>query len=181
MKSRRGEKKKKKNPPSRAQLFFFLKRKSLESARFASRRPAPQPRAPPLSARDLGSVTSLIPPSSGFLLLCCCFSSGRKAGSTFSFCKWEQEPVPSPAAVSILSRSFFKLLQGPRTTYSLRGVVRTQFPSANLAGRGDWKLGSLGRTKPSTLGFHVCWGGFFFFLFSWRECRGGGGRREGRG
>lgn len=82
-------------------FFFFLKRKSFESARLATRRlgrPSLRGRRregegrPPLSACERGSVTSLIPPSSGFLLLCCCcFLSGRKAGSTFSFCKLEQK------------------------------------------------------------------------------------------
>lgn len=103
--------------------FFFLKRKSFDSALFATprwRRPSLGPRGaqrgrgapPPLSACERGSVTSLIPPSSGFLLSCCCFLWGRKAGSTFSFCKREQKPVLSAqAAVSIL-RSPLKLLQG---------------------------------------------------------------------
>lgn len=90
--------------------------------------------------------------------------SGRKAGSTFSFCKREQKPVLSDrAAVSILSRSPLKLLQVPPTTYS--------FPEFSYAfgclpqTRQGQDIGNLGRGKHSGLGFSVfC---VLFFNRSW--------------
>lgn len=109
-----GKKKKKKPTPSRAQLFFFLKRKSFESADFPTprfRRPSPGLRGrraggarPLLCQPQSAAVTSLIPLPPGFLLSCCCFLLGRKAGSTFSFCQRELKPVLSArSVVSILS------------------------------------------------------------------------------
>lgn len=68
--------------------------------------------------------------------------SGRKASSTFSFGRREQKPVLSPAAVSILSTSFLKLLQVPHNLHFSQVLFRTWLPSANPAGRGDWKLGA---------------------------------------
>lgn len=107
---RRGKKK----THSEQHTTFFLKEEKfrVRSLRYpapcsgAARGAEGEGRAPPLSAVGPSSVTSLIPPSSGFLLLCCCFLSGRKASSTFSFGKREQKSVLSPAAVSILSTSF---------------------------------------------------------------------------
>lgn len=122
------KKKKKKNPTgSRTQLFFLKEEKFRVRSLGYAALGAPlsgaalregEGRAPPLSGCERGSVTSLIPPSSGFLLLCCFFLSGRKAGSTFSFCKREQKAVlRARAAVSILSRSPPKLLQVPPIAY----------------------------------------------------------------
>lgn len=178
-----GEGEKKKTPPSRAQLFFFfLKRKSLESARFASRRPSPQPRSPPLSASDPGSVTSLIPPSSGFLLSCCCFLSGRKAGSTFSFQEREPEPALNPAAVSILSGSSFKLLQAPRTTYSFPSGRRRSAPLRKTGRARRLEIGKFGTHKAFNSRvprLFFCWWFFFFFFFQLAGVGQGGW--EGRG
>lgn len=112
-----GRQKKKKPTLSSAQLFF-LKRKSFESARLAPPRPALQPRAPPLSAWALGSVTSLIPPSSGFLL-CCCVLSGRKAGSTFSFLQAGAEARAEHRCGFHLELLFLQTSAVPRTAYSL--------------------------------------------------------------
>ena len=121
--------------------------------------------APLLSACERGSVTSLIPHSSGFLLLCCYFSffffffwSSRKAGSTFSFCQREQKPVLSArTAVSILCRSPLKLLQVSAQLHSFPGIS-SALGSPPQTPREE-ETGNKGSTERSRLGFCFFRGG----------------------
>lgn len=102
---KRGKKpkgKKKKPTGSRTQLFFLKEEKFRVRSLGYPALGAPlsgaalregEGRAPPLSGCERGSVTSLIPPSSGFLLLCC-FFVGQEGGLDFLFLQAGAEGRP---------------------------------------------------------------------------------------
>lgn len=96
------EEKKKKPTGSSAQLFFLKEEKfrvrslgypALGAPLSGAERREGEGRAPPLSGCERGSVTSFIPPSSGFLLLCC-FFVGQEGGLDFLFLQAGAEARP---------------------------------------------------------------------------------------
>ena len=95
--------------------------------------------------------------------MCCFFCflfffwSGRKAGSTFSFCKREQKEARPKRPVSILCRSPMKLLQVPAQLHSFPGIS-SALGSPPQTPRGE-ETGNKGSTERSSLGFCFFRGG----------------------
>ena len=92
-----------------------------------------------------------------FFLFFVFFWSGRKAGSTFSFCKREQKEARPKRPVSILCRSPMKLLQVPAQLHSFPGIS-SALGSPPQTPRGE-ETGNKGSTERSSLGFCFFRGG----------------------